>query len=480
MIHLIALFLITISIIMLSVKIWKASQSWSYIVAIFFIYYWSLLGAWFVCIDLLNNNILEKYGLHYYHIYDLLFEVKLDCNYLITISLYGLFIIIFQMAVLYFIQRKNNQLSKSTMSEELFFNPINATLIALFFVAVSFIIEFEDIMYAIKYGDSIYTVTRNSSSRFYTIHQLANQIAISIIFFAFILILRKNNSDNSKIKIEHKYNWMVIAALVVVVLYLTALGNKHELFTAGIFSILFFIHDRKLFDKRNINLLWLIPFFVLPLMFNDPIRALLPKIINSIMNVDEYNLSPETITIMQNSGYGSQGVAEISNSAFYSLLYSNEMFYAQFSLYGILLYKMPFMMGASLLSLISSFIPKIFGVPRTIDAYSYYTTLAHTQPGQGYTINHIAAWYLNFGVFGIVLGALVLASFFNIGNFVKFKTLTNNAKFNFLIQLSPLLLAAFIPNIIRTGPEGFKSLLFEGLLIPMITLFLCLKTKRSN
>jgi hypothetical protein len=475
MIHLFALFLVTFNIVLLTSKIWKATKSWCFVVGICCIYYWSLMGSWFVCIDLLNNNMLQKYGLHYYHIYDLLFEVKLDYNYLMTISLYGLFIIIFQIMLLYLIKSTKSQmsdLSKNTLT----FNSINATVIAIACLFLSFAIEFEDIMYAIKFGDSIYTVTRNSSSKFYTFHQLANQVSILIIFFAFILILRKSSDENNVLKIEKKYNWLVITTLIIVILYLTSLGNKHELFTAGIFSIVYFMHDRKLLDKRNLNLLWLIPFFVLPLMFNDPIRALLPKIINSIMNVDEYNLSPNTIAMMRTSGYGSQNVSEISNSAFYNMVFSNEMFYAQFSLYGILLFKMPYMMGASLISLFSSFIPKVFGLTRSMDAYTYYSIMAHTKEGQGYTINHIAAWYLNFGIFGIVLGAVVLAYFFTINNW--FLNRIKNNKINFLLKLSPFLMASFIPNLIRTGPEGYKSVIFEGLLIPMFFILICLKKEK--
>ncbi|HRG58389.1 MAG TPA: hypothetical protein PK323_05485 [Bacteroidia bacterium] len=479
MTHLLILTFFTVAIIFFTIKIWKLTQSWGYVLAVFFIYYWSLLGSWFVCIDLLNNNIMEKYGLHYYHIYDLLFKVNLDHFYLQSIIYYGSFIIIFQLCIIFF--SKKFALNSNTIKTDAVhnFNPLIAVSIALISITISFLIELEDIIYAIKFGDSIYTVTRKSSSKFYTIHQLTNQISISIMFFTFILMLKRLKNKDYIISLNSKYNWLVVIVLMINVLYLTVLGNKHELFTAGIFSLLFFVHDRKITDLRNLYLLWLIPFFVVPLMFNDPIRALLPKIINSIVNVNEYKLSAETIAIMKSSGYESKGVADISNSAFNNLLYSNEMFYAHFSLYGILMYKIPLMKGAGILSLFSSLVPKIFSLPRSIDSYNYYAIMTHVKPGQGYTINHIAAWYLNFGTIGIALGAFLLAAFFNIWNLIKIKTTYVNQELRYIFKLTPLLVIAFIPNIIRTGPEGYKSLLFEGIIIPSIMILLCLRKAKT-
>ena len=74
--------------------------------AIFFLYYWSLLGSWFFIIDKITNNSLQKLGLHYYHIFDLLFKVELDSFYLQTIFFYGFFIIAFQTFILKIIRQK--------------------------------------------------------------------------------------------------------------------------------------------------------------------------------------------------------------------------------------------------------------------------------------------------------------------------------------------------------------------------------------
>ena len=477
MIHLLLLIFLTLLIGFQANRIVKLSNSWYYLATVFFLYFWSLMGSWFFIIDNLTNNGLKAYGLHYYHIFDLLFKVELDMNYLLLILFYGFFIISFQFFVIRSLKKSQVHIEVIEKHNTVELNVVKISILSFVCILFSFLIVFDDIMYAIKFGDSIYTTTRNSASKFYTLHQILNQIAIVLVFFSFIVMIDKR--ENPKF-IVAQTGWSkitIVSLFLIVVVYLTCLGNKHELLTAGIFSILYFFDGKRIFRKQNLPILWIIPFFVLPLMFNDPIRALLPKIINQIMNVDDYQLSEETIKIMKNSGYGEQDLGEISSSAFLSVFFSNEMFYSQFSLYGILLFKVPLLWGTSFLSLITSIVPKIFGLPRYMDSYTYYSIMTHAKQGQGYTINHIAAWYLNFGFIGILLGASVLAAFF-IYPIKLIRNVRIPKKFSTFIYLTPFLLAAFIPNLVRTGPEGYKALILEGVLIPLF--FIWFSKQKNN
>ena len=41
-------------------------------------------------------------------------------------------------------------------------------------------------------------------------------------------------------------------------------------------------------------------------------------------------------------------------------------------------------------------------------SYQYYATGVGAREGQGYSIHHATGWYLNFGVAGVVMGAILL------------------------------------------------------------------------
>jgi hypothetical protein len=92
---------------------------------------------------------------------------------------------------------------------------------------------------------------------------------------------------------------------------------------------------------------------------------------------------------------------------------------------------------------------------------------------QGFTIHHATAWYLNFGVIGIILGAILLGMIW-VYFYNKFISLEGvKSKFmRFIFILGPGIMVAQIPSLIRGGPEGYKALLFEGFLIPVFMIFI--------
>jgi hypothetical protein len=93
MIHYLCLFVFTLIIYFLTWKIWKKTKQIAFPIGISLLYYWSLLGAWFIIFDGLTGQKGKEFGHHYYYLFEKMFPVHADNSYLLTISLYALFII---------------------------------------------------------------------------------------------------------------------------------------------------------------------------------------------------------------------------------------------------------------------------------------------------------------------------------------------------------------------------------------------------
>src|SRR5262249_12059446 len=114
---------------------------------------------------------------------------------------------------------------------------------------------------------------------------------------------------------------------------------------------------------------------------------------------------------------------------------------------------------------------------RPEEIYEYYARSVSATPGQGYTIHHAAGWYLNFGVAGIFLGAVLMG--FVWGK--CYQGYRNSLRGNnlgwprVLGILAPWMFVAEIPTMMRAGPETYKSLLIEAILIPTVVLSLAVR-----
>jgi hypothetical protein len=87
--------------------------------------------------------------------------------------------------------------------------------------------------------------------------------------------------------------------------------------------------------------------------------------------------------------------------------------------------------------------------------------------GQGYTIHHAAGWYLNFGIVGLLLGGVLLGLMWvGIHNY-SLSPRPKAARFwRVLAALAPSGFVSGLFVILRAGPEGYKALMVDGLLIP--------------
>jgi len=458
MLHYLLLTASTITIFFLLWKIWKKTREASFVIGILLIYYWSLAGSWLLVYDQLNGARGEEWGLHYYYLFDKMFPVVIDNTYLAVIGLYSLFIIGVQLTILYFTKSKSSTLAPPQPIHIYHGRLIPICLAA---IVVSCALVFKEILTATKFDLSVYTVTRSQPSRFYSLHQLANQFALVPLYLGLFTFLCGRSSRYLTGSHNRWYLVAYIAAIFMVEIYLMFLGNKREIMFAGIIGLVFYLNNTNYKPKLSALALFGV-IVVSPLLFNDVLRGFSPKGLLALF--DTSDLSYE-------AGSAAKGFS--MGDAASSLLFSNELFCANFSMYGTLIYKVPLTYGSSLVSLAASVVPKVLWASRPEDIYTYYATSVNAVAGQGYTIHHATAWYLNFGVIGVIAGAACLGFVWS-WLYNKFITFNVNRK-KFLAILFILAvggMAGQIPAVIRGGPEAYKALFVEGLLLPSFAIFI--------
>lgn len=465
---------VTAIIFFLSWKIWKKTRDISFLAGIFMIYYWTLLGAWFIVYDELTEQKGKNFGLHYYYLLDKMFPVHADHYYMKAILLYALFIFTLLFTILFSVSRRDrsNGIQNSIGSKIIIRNNI-LFLTSIISIISSFVLVYTEIKIAIDIDKSIYTVVTTYPNRFYTLHQIFNLLATVPLFYGFVTYLGKDGNNFTDTIRKKYYLFYYLLILGVIVFYLVFLGNKHALFYAGLSGFLFYIYN------VNFKIKWrpvIIYFLVigLPLMCTDTIRSFPPSAFSSMLGHEKEIPIHTTATPPPAASHFS------AEKAIASVLFSNEIFGGHFSMYGVLSFNVPFTYGSSLVSLLCSLVPKVLWPDRPPTIYEHYVNHVHAVPGQGYSINHATAWYLNFGIPGIIIGALVLGflwSFFYNKLYSAGINIIKHRYFKLIVILGMPAVTAQIMNLIRSGPEGYKPLLFEALIIPAAVLFFASQTE---
>lgn len=167
--------------------------------------------------------------------------------------------------------------------------------------------------------------------------------------------------------------------------------------------------------------------------------------------------------------YNKISLAEKVIHSITNIIFSNELFAGHFSLYGIFKYDVNPKFGLSFRAMLEFVKPKTDRSSEVLDAYSYYAKKMKFPPGQGFTINHISSWYLNFSYFGIVIGGMFIAFILMFFYVKKQRASGGIGELLSLIVLCSV--TAFCAMLVRSGPEAFKSLLIEAIIIPVVIYF---------
>ena len=444
----------------------------------FFMYYFTLAGALIFPLDAYFGFKGGAIGLHYIQMFDRLFVVDFDRDYILSVGYYVLFMLVFQYAYIFAVKKYvqpalNKELKKDAVAYELVLQPLVVLLIALFCIAVSFYVLRDEIFYAISHEKSIYLITRATVNKYYTIHQLANEFCVIVPFIAFSFAITQSDVYSIKAINRRRDVLIILSACVISSLYIALLGNRREILSGLIICILIGINNIGNMHYKRMGAIFIV---VLALFLsNDFLRSTyIPRELNAFAHPQEIKEMQwkvvEKVAPEKNVGKEVLG----------SFLFSNELFYAHFSMYGIIHKEVPITYGSSFVYLATSVVPRAIYSNRPPDIYNYYATSVNAVKGQIYTIHHAAAWYLNLGIVGLILGAVILAVLMAFPYYLRAIPFRyTNSFFQLLKYLLPFLLCSQIVTFITAGPEAYKSLMLEGVLLPIILLLLCLKKNTS-
>lgn len=434
-------------ILILLFLIWEKTKSISFILGIFFLYYWSLYGGWSLVVDKMGGDS----GMHYSYLEDKLFAIHLDEDYFWTLVLYATFIITVEVTLL-------AVLLKGERDGESLHLPIRVSHLFLLILGgisglVSYLIIERDIQMAVMMNMSAYAVTRGGLgelSPFFTIHQELNRLALIPAVIGFAILC---SGKNARLMIAKGSSWVGLGYLLLLgsmFVFCASIGNKNELFYAGVGGCLFYIANSE--KPHYLHLTILGGLGLVALWFVDMIRGFpIPELLTTLGELDASSL----LSMVQ---FGAS---------------SNEAFGAHFSMYGALNNHLSPTYGSSLVSLVASIIPRFFWAGRPDDIYIYYADGVAAVSGQGYAIHHATGWYLNFGLVGVLIGAIIFGWVWGKCFNCSFQHMKGAPRwFRIFSFLAPWMVVAYIPSLIRAGPEAYKGLIIEGFILPTLVLTL--------
>jgi len=439
----------------LVILLWKKTGNMMIVIGMLLLYYWTLAGAWFIIYDQLTGNAGERWGLHYYSYFDKLFPVALNPDYLRSILYYGIFLI--SIAGILWWRAPATKNASRPKQEPIAVHHGLFILISLVSMAASFLLVRTSILDALHAGESIYAYTRLHPNHLFTLHQIANEVSIISLMAGIAILLNRNSGFLLQGQTGRPW-WLAYGFnFILVVLYLMILGNKHDLLLGGLIGC--FILWRNESGRARLSKWTVYALMVLlPLMSVDAIRGFTWK--NKAMTAT----SPAPV--VQEKKSAAARVSGIIDN----ILFNDEMFAAHMSMYGAVHFKIEPTWGSSVVALSASFVPRAVLPNRPPDIYAYYTRGIHYHEEQGFTIHHATGWYLNFGWPGVVLGGCCFGWLWSW--LLRRENTPNRRKlWRVFFFLAPYLLAAFIPNFIRSGMEVYKAVLLEGICIPCLIIF---------
>jgi hypothetical protein len=419
--------------------LWHRTRDLSFPIGLFFIYFWTLHGGWSVVSDHLNGVTLSSYQ----YLYDKLFEVSLDEDYLTALAYYGLFAVV---AALTIMVRTRTPGGARVATEKLVISHPMVLTVCAAAGTVSYFILRDSFDAALAFNQSAYATSRDGSvGTLFSVHQVLNRVALMPAAMGMAVALSGSDAKYITARGNKQFAMGYVLVLGAMYVYCALLGNKNELFAALLAGSLFYLANTH--RPRT----WLLLIGGVSSM-------------GLIALIDWFRGIPI-------GGLG--GVFNLSDAvaALVSVRTSNEAFGSHLSLYGALHFDIPLTYGSSLISLVASIVPRALWPDRPLDIYPYYAGSVHAVAGQGYSIHHATGWYLNFGGVGVVIGAVVLGALW-AGLFNSFhKQHPTRSLHRLFVILSPWLFVAGIPNLIRSGIEGYKGLAVDSFLIPTLCFF---------
>lgn len=427
--------------------LWRKTRNLAFPIGLGLMYYLTLYGGWFVVYDKRGGDS----GKHYHYLEDRLFPVRLDDAYFAALLWYGLFLVLLAAFTLMLVKRDRIGVATSNACLRISHWPIVGAsgLCAI----ASYLLIRDGLAAAIASGEPVYGLMKRGLgdvTRWFTVHQIALRLAVVPPAIGVAVAL----SGERPRLICGDRSWLALALYGLILggstLLAFLLGYKSEIFVPALTGGLFYLTN-----VRNRNLLGVVlvgAAAIIGMWLVDTLRFL---------PLDRIDLE----LLLDMVGHLDEATAFVTSS--------NEAFAGHLSMYGALAMEIPLTFGSSLWSFVASIVPRAIWEDRPADIYAYYADSVMAEPGQGYTINHATAWYLNLGPAGVVFGALlcawVWAKFFNL---CLRAPGARHRLLGIAWAIAPFTFTSYIPSLFRAGPEVYKGLLVEALLLPSIILAL--------
>ncbi|MFA6636513.1 MAG: hypothetical protein WCV56_05360 [Candidatus Omnitrophota bacterium] len=441
--HSTALYLAIAVIFFLLVAIWRKTRNIGFIIGILYLYLWSLHGAWIILRTYQVGQPVET-GL-----FLKLFPVHIDATYFSTIVLYALFIVIIGSVVL--LTTKSPQSFRREKCDILkgrsfvfFIISVLGFIGSLYFTrGARQFASLSDLSIYQAFGPGNNYEGRN----LYTLHSLMLIVALFSSVLSIALTFSGNRAKYLTIdnrKASFFFNGIMMVILCV---YTAYLGDRSKLLSAFVMGILVYLTNTRRPRTGMVTIVGVL-------------GALSINVLQVIRGIPARDLV-KAIT-WERFYYG-----------FMSMLNSGEFFAAHFSLYGVIRYNVPLTGGTSFWSFVfSMFLPRALFPDRPENIYWHYVRHVGALSVQGYTIHHAAGWYLNFGIIGIVAGAVffgwIWSKLFNYSHNSSFK---KNSLIEIYKRFGFCFFTAYIPIVIRAGIEGYKSIIIGAFVVPILILW---------
>lgn len=454
------LFGISVILFMGTVVIYRKTRQGSFLLGMCILYFWTFLGAWFFIGDAMSGYQGYRIGLAYYYLMEKMFPFELDHCYTVALLGYGLFTIALLVGVFIAVRRRNAAPNASRM---VLLDHRVFLVVALVSAVVGFRIVRPLMMLAIEQGSSIYLVTRTTYFAGSTIHALCNELAAFSLLLGWALYLSakepRHFAKAGKLWIGYAYPVLLIG----LELYLMLLGNKHELFMGLLLGVLlFFVNSIKPAYGR---LLVYAGFVAVPLFITGKIREFSLQELNA--DHVEQVVAPERFTVPIIADVPRKPEAAGPMMRMGQLFFSNELFAAHFSLYGICRKHVQPVPGVSARYLASSLVPRLLRSDRPPTAYDMYAEQAGLTEGQGYTIHQAAAWYMNGGWPMVAAGGLFFGLIWGLLMRLNGRSLGQSLSLRVFSVMGTSCWVAYLPMLVRDGPETMKALVVEGFALPI-------------
>ncbi len=418
------------------------------------LYVWTLAGAWFFIGDAATGFHGHRIGLAYYYLMEKMFPFELDGDYVKALALYGVFLL----AVLLALDGSTRKLDRTTRPAPVRIDLRALLVLGALAMVASAVLVWPQLNDAVATGRSFYQVLRATPGRWGTLHNVANGIASFCLLFGQVVVIASNAGSGPFRGRVSWTRWGFPIMVGLLCLYLSVIGDRHSLLTMAIAAVLFLWSVLGAGALRRGLPLWIT--LGVALLVGGQLRGFTVNELRTLKKEEVKDEGPFRLPAIAHVPRHPEGTLRRVGGA----VLNNELFAAHFSLYGILRMNVRPEPFVSFRYLASSAVPAALGAPRPKNAYDVYAEGARLTPGQGYTIHHAAAWYLNFGLIGPLLGGLLLGLVWGW----TLRVAQGGRKGRGALVMLPFLFVAFLPQVLRNGPEAYRTLLLEGFLIPMV------------